>query len=139
MPPTTGNNSIDDNAGHAVDILAFIDARNIPFHHFKTSYRLVPAPGDERRYAYLHETLKRTQKAGIACVTIEAKLHLAALVLCGAALVLNTLHWAGEPDCPGTRDAAAERAGSGRDARMATRAACGASACGRPRRRSRRH
>jgi len=77
----------------AVDILAFVEAQEIPAHYFETPYYLAPAPGGEQDYALLRETLRRTRKVGIAYVVIQARQHLAALVPQGQSLVLNTLRW----------------------------------------------
>lgn len=76
---------------HAVDIFAFVDAQEIPFHYFDTTYFLAPAPGGEKVYALLRETLRRTRKIGIAHVVIQMQQQLAALVPHGQSLVLNTL------------------------------------------------
>jgi DNA end-binding protein Ku len=83
---------------HAVDILAFVEAQEIPAHYFETPYQLVPAPGGERLYTLLRETLQHTRKIGIAYVVIQAHQHLAALVPQGKALVLNTLRCANQAD-----------------------------------------
>lgn len=87
---------------HAVDILAFVEAREIPPDCFDTPYPLAPAPGGERIYALLRETLRDSGKIGIACVVIRSRQHLAAVVPQGQSLVLNTLRWARE--CFGTDD-----------------------------------
>jgi len=90
----------------AVDIFAFVGAEEIPFFYFETPYYLAPAPGDEKVYALLRETLNRTRKIGIAYVVIQARKHLAALIPCGPILVLNTLRYGNEegafaePDFP---------------------------------------
>lgn len=76
---------------HAVDIFAFVQAEDVPFPYFDTPYYLTPAPEEEKAYALLRETLGRSSKIGIACVTIRARRYLAALVPCGSSLVLNTL------------------------------------------------
>lgn len=81
---------------HAVDIFAFVEAQEIPSDYFETPYLLAPAPGGERLYAILRETLRRTRKIGIAYVVIQARPHLAALLPQGEGLVLNTLRWASE-------------------------------------------
>jgi hypothetical protein len=80
----------------AVDILAFVEAQEIPSHYFETPYYLAPAPGGEQEYALLRETLRRTGKVGIAYVVIQARQHLAALIPHGQSLVLNTLRWNSE-------------------------------------------
>ena len=85
-------NSIGEGKStHAVDIFAFIDAREIPFRYFDTPYFLTPAPGGEKIYALLRETLRRSRKIGIAHVVIQMRQQLAALVPHGESLVLNTL------------------------------------------------
>lgn len=85
---------------HAVDIFAFVEAQEIPFHYFGTPYYLAPPPGGEKAYAVLREALRRTRKIGIAYVVIQMRRHLAALVPQGKALVLNTLEYASETrDC----------------------------------------
>lgn len=80
----------------SVDILAFVDAADIPFTYLETPYYLAPAQRGEKVYALLRETLKRTKKVGIATVVIQTKQHLAALIPSGRALILNTLRWAAE-------------------------------------------
>ena len=76
---------------HAVDIFAFVDAQEIPFRCFHTPYFLSPAPGGEKVYALLRETLRRSRKIGIAYVVIQMRRQLAALVPQGQSLVLSTL------------------------------------------------
>ena len=54
-----------------------------------------PAPGREG-HALLREALRKSNKVGVAKVVIQAKQHLAILIPCGRALVLNLLRWGGE-------------------------------------------
>lgn len=82
----------------AVDILAFVDAQEIPFQYFGTPYRLAPVPGGEKLYALLCDELRRNSKIGIACVVIHARQHLAALTSQGQSLMLTTLRWMNEMD-----------------------------------------
>jgi len=82
-----------DRSTHAVDIVAFVEANELAHHHVETPYRLVPAPGGERLYSLLRDTLERTGRIAIAYVVIHAHQHLAALVPNGASLMLNTLRW----------------------------------------------
>ncbi len=81
---------------HAVDILAFVEAQEIPPTCFETPYTLAPAPGGEKVYALLRETLRNSGKIGIAYVVIQSRQHLAAVVPQGQSLVLNTLRWTRE-------------------------------------------
>jgi DNA end-binding protein Ku len=83
---------------HAVDILAFVEAQDMPAQYFETPYQLVPAPGGERLYTLLRETLQHTRKVGLAYVVIQDHPHLAALVPQGQTLVLNTLRCGNEAD-----------------------------------------
>lgn len=83
----------DADATHAVDILAFVEAEEIPSLYFERPYYLAPAPGGEQLYALLRETLRSTRKIGIAYVVIQAHQHLAALMPRGQSLVLQTLRW----------------------------------------------
>jgi DNA end-binding protein Ku len=80
----------------SVDILAFVDAGDIPLTYFDTPYYLAPIQRGQKVYALLRETLERSQKVGIANVVIQAKQHLAALIPSGPLLILNTLRWAAE-------------------------------------------
>jgi DNA end-binding protein Ku len=90
----------NEKSTHAVDIFAFVEAQEIPFDYFETPYILAPAPGGERIYAMLRETLRMTKKIGIAYVVIQARPQLAALLPQGEGLVLNTLRWACEENVP---------------------------------------
>lgn len=94
--PETETHPSHARTTHAVDILAFVGAQDIPALYFETPYHLAPAPGGERAYALLREILRRTHKIGIAYVVIRSRQHLAALVPQGQSLVLNTLRWEGE-------------------------------------------
>lgn len=77
----------------AVDIVAFVEAQEIPFYYFEKPYYLAPVPGGEKLYVLLRETLRRTRKVGIAYVVIQMQRQLAALVPQGKALVLNILRY----------------------------------------------
>lgn len=91
-----GASASDIRPTHAVDIFAFVEAQEIPFHYFGTPYYLAPPPGGERAYAVLREALRRTRKIGIAHVVIQMRRHVAALVPQGKALVLNPLEFSSE-------------------------------------------
>lgn len=97
-------------APHAVDILAFIEAQELPSLYFETPYYLSPAPGDEQLYSLLRETLRNTRKIGIAYVVIQTRQHLAALMPQGQSLVLRTLRWRNGEGCHDVPDNALEEA-----------------------------
>jgi DNA end-binding protein Ku len=79
-----------------IDILAFVDAADVPLLYYEQPYYLTPGKGGDKVYALLRETLRKTGKIGIATVIIRVKQHLAALVCVGDTIVLNTLRYADE-------------------------------------------
>ncbi len=83
-------------ATQTVDIVAFVDAKDISFLYINTPYYLTPDRRGEKVYALLRETLIETGKVGIANVVLRNKQHLAVVMPLGKALVLNTLRWADE-------------------------------------------
>jgi DNA end-binding protein Ku len=85
---------------HAVDILAFVEAQEISPDYFETPYTLAPAPGGEKVYALLRETLRRSGQIGIAYVVIQSHQRLAAVIPQGQSLILNTLRWSHEYRVP---------------------------------------
>jgi DNA end-binding protein Ku len=83
-------------ATQTIDIVAFVDAEQVPLLYYDHPYYLAPGKGGDKVYALLRETLKETGKIGIARVVIRVKQHLAALVCVGDAIVMNTLRYADE-------------------------------------------
>ncbi|MES2741549.1 MAG: Ku protein [Pseudomonadota bacterium] len=83
-------------ATQTVDILAFVDAGDVPLTYYEQPYYLTPTRGGEKVYALLRETLRKAGKIGIASVVMRTKQHLCALVCIGDAIVLNTLRYADE-------------------------------------------
>ncbi|MBZ2207440.1 non-homologous end joining protein Ku [Massilia soli] len=79
-----------------IDILAFVDADQVPLLFYEQPYYLAPGKGGDKVYALLRETLRKAGKIGIARVVIRVKQHLAALVCVGDTIVLNTLRYADE-------------------------------------------
>ena len=79
-----------------IDIVAFVDAEEVPLLYYEQPYYLAPGKGGDKVYALLRETLRKTGKIGIARVVIRVKQHLAALVCVGDTIVLNTLRYADE-------------------------------------------
>lgn len=79
-----------------IEIEAFVDVAEVPFVYLEKPYYTAPVNKGEKVYALLREALKQTGKAGLARVVIHSKQHLAVLLPCGPALVLNLLRWGGE-------------------------------------------
>jgi DNA end-binding protein Ku len=83
-------------ATQTIDILAFVNAEQVPLIYYEQPYYLAPGKGGDKVYALLRETLRDVGKIGIANVVIRVKQHLAALVCVGDTIVLNTLRYPDE-------------------------------------------
>jgi DNA end-binding protein Ku len=79
-----------------IDIQSFVDAAELPLTFYEQPYYLAPDKGGDKVYALLRETLRKADKIGIAQIVIRTKQHLAALVVVGDVIVLNTLRYADE-------------------------------------------
>ncbi|MBE7369598.1 Ku protein [Ramlibacter pallidus] len=79
-----------------IEIAAFIDVDEVPFVYLEKPYYTAPINKGEKVYALLREALRDTGKAALARVVIRSKQHLAVVLPCGPALVLNLLRWGGE-------------------------------------------
>jgi len=79
-----------------IEIESFVDVGDVPFVYLEKPYYTAPINKGEKVYALLREALKDTGKAGLARVVIHSKQHLAVVLPCGPALVLNLLRWGGE-------------------------------------------
>jgi len=79
-----------------IEIETFVKASEIPFTLMDTPYYLEPVSKGEKVYALLREAMLEADVIGIARVVMHTKERLAALIPYGAALVLNTIRWAGE-------------------------------------------
>jgi DNA end-binding protein Ku len=83
-------------ATQTIDIVAFVDAEEVAPTYFETPYYLAPDKRGDKGYALLRETLKATNKIGIASVVIRTRQYLAALIPSGDVIVLNTLRYKNE-------------------------------------------
>ena len=83
-------------ATQTIEIESFVDADDVPFVYLERPYYVAPINKGEKVYALLREALQQTNKVGIAKVVIQTRQHLAVLIPCGPALVLNLLRWGGE-------------------------------------------
>ena len=79
-----------------IEIASFVDIADVPFIYLEKPYYTAPINKGEKVYALLREALRDTGKAGLARVVIHSKQHLAVVMPCGPALVLNLLRWGGE-------------------------------------------
>ena len=83
-------------ATQTVDIIGFVDAKDIPPYYFESPYYLAPGKHGEKGYALLREVLERTGKVAIATVVIRTRQHLAVIYPRDRLLVLNTLRYRNE-------------------------------------------
>ncbi len=83
-------------ATQSVDIVQFVDQKEINPMLFDTPYYLEPDKKGRHAYALLREALKKSGKVGVAQVVIRTREHLAILRPQDEALVLETLHYADE-------------------------------------------
>ena len=83
-------------ATQTVDIIGFVDAKEIPPYYLEAPYYLAPGKHGDKGYALLREVLERTGKVALATVVIRTRQHIAALYPHGNVLVLNTLRYQNE-------------------------------------------
>lgn len=83
-------------ATQTVEILDFVDLKDIHPVFFEKPYYLAPAKRGEKGYALLREALKRSGKAGIARVVIHSREYVGVLTPYGKTLVLDLLRYAAE-------------------------------------------
>ena len=76
-----------------VDVKAFVDADSIGPEYFEKPYVLVPGKKAEKGYVLLRETLKRTERIGIARVVIRTREYLSAVIPRGNALMLMLMRY----------------------------------------------
>ena len=81
---------------HTIEILSFVDAKDIESYYFDKPYYIEPAKSGAKTYALLREALKKTGKVGVAKVVFTNKEHLAAVKVEGEALMLDTLRFESE-------------------------------------------
>lgn len=87
------------DATQTVDIVDFVDASELDPIYFDKPYYLAPValrkgrPTESKAYVLLRETLRRTNKVGIAKVVIRTREHLAAIIPYENVLLLNLLRF----------------------------------------------
>ncbi len=80
-------------ATRAVDILDFVDPKDIPHAYFERPYLIAPAKRGEKAYAVLRDALTKKERAAIATVVLRTRQHLAAVLVDGESLVLELLRF----------------------------------------------
>jgi DNA end-binding protein Ku len=88
--------SVAAESTQAIQILDFVELREIDPVHFDTPYWLEPQKGGHKAYQLLREVLMETKRIGIAKIVMKSKEHLAAIKPNGPALLLQLMHFANE-------------------------------------------
>jgi DNA end-binding protein Ku len=79
-----------------IDILDFVDPKEIDERYFETPYYLQPGKGADRAYGLLREAIEKSGKVGIAKIILRDAQHLAAVETIGDAIVLTMMRFADE-------------------------------------------
>jgi DNA end-binding protein Ku len=79
-----------------IDIIDFVDPKEIDERYFETPYYLQPGKGADRAYALIREAIRESEKIGIAKIILRDAQHLAAVEAIGDALVLTMMRFADE-------------------------------------------
>ena len=87
---------VDLEATQTVDIQDFVDQEEIDPMFFYKPYYLEPQKGGDKAYALLRDSLKDTNKVGVAKVVIKTRQYLAGVKPEDGALVLELMHFADE-------------------------------------------
>jgi DNA end-binding protein Ku len=83
-------------ATQTVEILGFVDARDIHPAYYEKPYYLQSVGKNKKGYALLREALRKTGKAGVARVVIHTREYMAVLIPMGKMLVLDLVRFADE-------------------------------------------
>jgi DNA end-binding protein Ku len=87
---------VDLEATQTVDIQDFVNQEEIDPMFFYKPYYLEPQKGGDKAYALLRDSLKDTNKVGVAKVVIKTRQYLAGVKPEDGALVLELMHFADE-------------------------------------------
>jgi DNA end-binding protein Ku len=79
-----------------VDIMDFVDPKEIDERYFETPYYLQHGKGADRSYALLRDAIRDSGRVGIAKIILRDAQHLAAVEAIGDALVLTMMRFSDE-------------------------------------------
>ena len=88
--------SVSPERSRTIEIIEFIDIKEVDLVYYDHPYYLVPAKGGEKAYRLLVEVMHRTNKAGLAKFVLKEREYLVAVKSTEGALVLITLHYSDE-------------------------------------------
>ena len=85
--------SLSPERSRTIEIMEFIDLKEVDPVFFDHPYYLVPSKGGEKAYQLLAEVMGRTNKAGLAKFVLAEREYLVAVTSKQGALALTTLHY----------------------------------------------
>ena len=88
--------SLSPERSRTIEILEFIDMKEVDLIYYDHPYYLVPSKGGEKAYRLLVEVLHQTNKAGLAKFVLRDREYLVAVKSTDGVLSLITLHYSGE-------------------------------------------
>src|SRR4051812_4831184 len=65
--------NFDPEASHTIDLVAFVDAKEIDPRYFVRPYYVAPTQRGGKAYALLRETMRKAGRAGIARVVLRTR------------------------------------------------------------------
>ena len=88
--------SVSPERSRTIEIVEFIDIKEVDPIYYDHPYYLVPSKGGEKAYRLLAEVMRRTNKAGLAKFVLAEREYLVAVTSRDGALALTTLHYSEE-------------------------------------------
>jgi DNA end-binding protein Ku len=88
--------SVSPERSRTIEIVEFIDMKEVDPIYYDHPYYLVPSKGGEKAYQLLVEVMRRTNKAGLAKFVLAEREYLVAVTSRAGALELVTLHYSDE-------------------------------------------
>jgi len=88
--------SVSPERSRTIEIVEFIDMKEVDPIYYDHPYYLVPSKGGEKAYQLLVEVMRRTNKAGLAKFVLAEREYLVAVTSREGALALTTLHYSDE-------------------------------------------
>ena len=88
--------SVTPERSRTIEIVEFIDMKDVDAIYYDHPYYLVPSRGGEKAYMLLAEVMRRTNKAGLAKFVLGEREYLVAVKSTDGALSLITLHYSEE-------------------------------------------
>ncbi len=88
--------SVSPERSRTIEIVEFIDMKDVDSIYYDHPYYLVPSKGGEKSYQLLVEVMRRTNKAGLAKFVLGEREYLVAVKSTEGALSVITLHYSEE-------------------------------------------